>query len=68
MQSSSLAKEVYPFLPSGRIKDGEQKEAIVSIKDTGQGIESDMLPKLFTKFTSKSFSVLDLDYTSVKAL
>ena len=44
------------ILPSVRIKDGEQKEAIVSIKDTGQGIESDMLPKLFTKFTSKSFS------------
>ena len=43
-------------MPSVRIKEGEQKEAIVSIKDTGQGIESDMLPKLFTKFTSKSFS------------
>lgn len=30
--------------------------AIVSVKDTGQGIENDMLPKLFSKFTTRSFS------------
>lgn len=28
---------------------------IVSIKDTGQGIDKDILPRLFTKFASKSF-------------
>jgi signal transduction histidine kinase len=28
---------------------------IVSVKDTGQGIDINILPKLFTKFASKSF-------------
>jgi signal transduction histidine kinase len=33
------------------IKDGQ---AIVSVKDTGTGIDSEIMSKLFTKFTSKS--------------
>ena len=32
-------------------KDGQ---AIVSVKDNGQGIDPEILPKLFTKFASKS--------------
>ncbi|MGA9153076.1 MAG: ATP-binding protein [Candidatus Nitrosopolaris sp.] len=28
---------------------------IVSVKDTGQGIDVNILPKLFTKFASKSY-------------
>jgi two-component system sensor histidine kinase VicK len=28
---------------------------IVSIKDTGEGIDSEILPKLYTKFASKSY-------------
>jgi signal transduction histidine kinase len=35
---------------------GNNNEATVSIKDTGKGIERDILPKLFSKFTTKSFS------------
>jgi len=31
-------------------------EVMISVKDTGQGIQPDILPKLFTKFASKSFS------------
>jgi signal transduction histidine kinase len=31
------------------------KEAIVSVKDSGKGIDPEILPKLFEKFTSKSF-------------
>ncbi|MGN6822925.1 MAG: ATP-binding protein [Candidatus Nitrosocosmicus sp.] len=31
-----------------------QKEIIVKIKDTGTGIDNDLLPKLFNKFASKS--------------
>jgi signal transduction histidine kinase len=31
------------------------KMAIISVKDTGQGIAPDILPKLFSKFVSKSF-------------
>ena len=33
---------------------GKGDEVIVSIKDTGTGIASEILPKLFTKFTTKS--------------
>jgi signal transduction histidine kinase len=31
------------------------KVVVVSIKDNGQGIDPDIFPKIFTKFTSKSF-------------
>jgi two-component system, OmpR family, sensor histidine kinase VicK len=31
-----------------------KNEAMVSIKDTGKGIDSEILPRLFTKFASKS--------------
>ena len=35
----------------------ENKKAIVvSVKDTGKGIDSEMLPRLFTRFATKSFS------------
>ncbi|MFL6523013.1 MAG: sensor histidine kinase, partial [Nitrososphaera sp.] len=30
--------------------------AIISICDTGSGIDSEIMPRLFTKFSSKSFS------------
>ncbi|MGB6627696.1 MAG: hybrid sensor histidine kinase/response regulator [Nitrososphaeraceae archaeon] len=33
---------------------GSAREFIVSIKDTGTGIDSEILPRLFTKFTTKS--------------
>ena len=32
----------------------QQKMIIVSIKDTGKGIDSQIFPRLFTKFASKS--------------
>ena len=35
--------------------DNNQKEIIVSIKDTGVGIDPEILPRLFTKFATKSF-------------
>jgi signal transduction histidine kinase len=35
-------------------KSADKKEVIVSIKDTGKGIDSEILPRLFTKFVSKS--------------
>ena len=34
--------------------DSNRKEAIVSIKDTGTGIDIEIHPKLFTKFSTKS--------------
>jgi two-component system, OmpR family, sensor histidine kinase VicK len=33
-----------------------QEEVIVSIKDTGEGINPEILPRLFTKFVTRSFS------------
>jgi signal transduction histidine kinase len=32
----------------------EQQQAIISIKDTGIGLDSEILPRLFTKFATKS--------------
>ena len=34
--------------------NGKGDEILVSIKDTGTGIHSEVLPKLFTKFATKS--------------
>jgi signal transduction histidine kinase len=35
-------------------RNGKNTEAIVQIIDTGKGIDQDVLPRLFTKFVSKS--------------
>jgi signal transduction histidine kinase len=41
--------------------DGKSREMIqVSITDNGSGIDSEMLPKLFTKFATKSFQGIGL--------
>jgi two-component system, OmpR family, sensor histidine kinase VicK len=39
---------------NGNGKSNSQHEVIVSIRDTGTGIDSDILPRLFTKFATKS--------------
>jgi signal transduction histidine kinase len=36
-------------------KDDRQKEAVVSIRDSGIGIDSEIIPRLFSKFATKSF-------------
>jgi signal transduction histidine kinase len=36
--------------------DNKQSQIIVRVKDSGKGIDSDILPQLFTKFTTKSDS------------
>lgn len=35
--------------------EGNRKMVVLSVRDTGTGIDFEVLPKLFTKFTSKSF-------------
>lgn len=40
---------------SKSIKQEADKTVIVTVKDTGLGIDPETFPKLFTKFTSKSF-------------
>ena len=37
-------------------KKEDKDYVVISVKDTGQGIDSEILPKLFTKFTTKSKS------------
>jgi signal transduction histidine kinase len=37
-----------------RKDNSNNDEIVVSIKDTGRGIDSEKLPKLFTKFATKS--------------
>jgi signal transduction histidine kinase len=44
------------ILTTSEIKDDNKKAIVVSVKDTGAGIDSEILPKLFTKFASKSFA------------
>jgi two-component system sensor histidine kinase VicK len=36
--------------------DAESQEVIVSVKDTGSGVDPEILPRLFTKFATKSQS------------
>ena len=46
-------KEKDPIAVDGDDSDGDNK-VIVIIKDSGTGIDNDILPKLFTKFATKS--------------
>jgi signal transduction histidine kinase len=59
---SNLLSNSIKFTTDGTItviaktsKDDDHEDAIISIKDTGTGIHHDILPRLFTKFASKSF-------------
>ena len=36
-------------------ENGHSKEVIVSVKDSGEGIDPEILPKLFSKFVAKSY-------------
>jgi signal transduction histidine kinase len=57
----NLLSNAIKFTKEGRItitieKKDNQEEVVVSIKDTGIGIDSEILPKLFSMFATKSFS------------
>jgi two-component system, OmpR family, sensor histidine kinase VicK len=39
---------------AGKYNNHQQEEVMVSVKDTGTGIDSEILPRLFTKFATKS--------------
>ena len=57
---SNLLNNAIKFTDEGSItvivgtKEDNPNEILVSIKDTGTGIDSEILPKLFTKFATKS--------------
>jgi signal transduction histidine kinase len=57
---SNLLSNAVKFNPEGTItisveKDETKNWVVVSVKDTGQGIDVSILPRLFTKFASKSY-------------
>ncbi|HZD82718.1 MAG TPA: sensor histidine kinase [Nitrososphaeraceae archaeon] len=59
---SNLLGNAIKFTKEGTIsiiteieENGHSKEVIVSIKDTGEGIDPEVLPKLFSKFVGKSY-------------
>jgi signal transduction histidine kinase len=54
---SNLLSNAVKFTKQGTIyinSDSKDGQAIVSITDTGSGIDPEILPRLFTKFTNKS--------------
>jgi two-component system sensor histidine kinase VicK len=54
---SNLLNNAIKFTKNGTITVGLERQdnnIIVYVKDSGQGIAPEILPKLFTKFTSKS--------------
>jgi signal transduction histidine kinase len=59
---SNLLDNALKFTSEGVIsidvarKKGDEEMTVVSIQDTGSGIDPEIFPRLFTKFSSKSFS------------
>jgi len=55
---SNLLTNAIKFTASGEIviilEKGEENSVVVSIKDSGKGIDQDILPRLFTKFATNS--------------
>jgi signal transduction histidine kinase len=55
---SNLLSNAVKFTTEGTISISTEKkdnQVIVSVKDTGSGIDSEILPRLFSKFSAKSF-------------
>ena len=54
----NLVSNALKFTKEGTIslsvQSNDKRQAVVSVKDSGQGIDPSMLPKLFTKFATKS--------------
>ncbi|MER5174249.1 MAG: ATP-binding protein [Candidatus Nitrosocosmicus sp.] len=50
-------KYTYPLalIKEKKVNDENKKVVIFDIKDNGIGIDKEIIPKLFTKFASKSF-------------
>ena len=56
---SNLLNNAFKFTKEGNIiinikKIIEEQQVMIIIKDTGTGIDSEILPRLFTKFATKS--------------
>jgi two-component system, OmpR family, sensor histidine kinase VicK len=69
---SNLLRNAIKFTDSGTItitSRVESRNAIISIKDTGRSIDPELMPRLFTKFASKSETGIGLGlYLSKKII
>ncbi|HYV52306.1 MAG TPA: sensor histidine kinase [Candidatus Eisenbacteria bacterium] len=70
---SNLLSNAIKFTTEGTItinveKDEIKNWVVVSVKDTGQGIDVNMLPRLFTKFASKSYQGTGLGLFIAKSI
>ena len=69
----NLLSNAIKFTKEGRIiitieKNDNKEEVVVSIKDTGEGIDSEILPQLFSKFASKSYQGTGLGLFIAKSI
>jgi two-component system sensor histidine kinase VicK len=56
--SSSIIKRKDADRDSGEGEEGgagEEEEVVIAVKDTGTGIDRELMPRLFTKFATKSY-------------
>lgn len=54
---SNLLSNAAKFTKEGSIRVAAERKSsqiVISVKDTGTGIDSEILPRLFTKFATKS--------------
>jgi len=70
---SNLLSNAIKFTPEGTItisveKDETKNWVIFSVKDTGQGIDASIMPRLFTKFASKSYQGTGLGLFIAKSI
>jgi two-component system sensor histidine kinase VicK len=69
---SNLLSNAIKFTREGTITitTAEQKDdqLVIGVKDTGTGIESDILPRLFSKFATKSYSGIGLGLFICKSI
>ena len=70
MQSSSLPLDGVIIISADKILDskGDPKEVLVSVRDSGPGINPEIMPRLFSKFTSKSENGIGLGLYISKAI
>ncbi len=56
LPTSELAHRKFNTITISTKQDNSDNQAIINVKDTGSGIDSEILPELFSKFTTRSFS------------
>ena len=54
-ESSSGNSGTISITAAEKKENGQKANVLVTVKDTGTGIDPEILPRLFTKFTSKSY-------------